>query len=382
MSEFVPMNILFVCGSMKMGADGIGDYTRRLACELVRNGHKASVLAFSDRHIDTPINERQSSEGQEIEVLRVPAHLSDTEKFHSLEKFIKLVNPDWISVQYVLYAYNKKGLPFKFASSLKSICKGRKFEIMFHELWLGMEKYPLFKDKIYGFFQSRIIQNMMSKLKPQMVHTHSRAYQTLLAHYNINAVYLPIFSNIPVIHELHNKVDLSKKEKLSFLLFGHISEGAPVELFAKELSNWCKTTGKYAEFIFAGRNGDAIMEWQNALKSNGIPYMHKGVLSTEELSDLMADSDIGIATTPILLYEKSGSVAAMIKHGLPVLNIAVEWVPEIDIHFDYIDNITEYKVGQLKDWLNVVKKNEPYMNLSVVSQQFIQDLRGGQAAHV
>lgn len=382
MSEFVPMNILFVCGSMKMGADGIGDYTRRLACELVKQGHKASVLAFSDRHVDDATIEKQSSEGQEIEVLRVPSKLSDKEKFDSLGKFIETVNPDWVSVQYVLYAYNKKGLPFKFASSLKSICNGRKVEIMFHELWLGMEKEPVLKDKVYGFFQSRIIQKMMTKLKPQMIHTHSRAYQALLAHYGIQAVYLPIFSNIPVIHELHNQEDLSKKEKLSFLLFGHISEGAPIKAFTDELSHWCKSMGKEVELIFAGRNGDAIAEWQDALNAHGIPYTHKGVLSTEELSDLMSVSDIGIATTPILLYEKSGSVAAMIKHGLPVLNIAVDWVPEIDIHFDYIDNITEYKEGQLSNWLNKVKKNEPYLNLSIVANQFIKDLNGGQVTNV
>lgn len=370
-----PVNIVFICGAAKEGADGIGDYTRRLACELIKNGHQASVLAFSDSFVDEVLRETQESEGVKMDVCRLPKLLPDDKKFEVLKAFIEEKNPEWISLQYVLYAFNKKGLPFGFSSQLKKAVGNRRFQIMFHELWLGMERFPVFKDRVYGFFQSRIIKRMMKELRPQVVHTHSRAYKILLQYHSIPAIHLPIFSNIPVAHELNTDIEIGTKSNLDFLLFGHISPGAPVSDFARELREYLDHNGKTARLIFAGRNGQASADWENALKAHQIPFVKKGVLETAELSDLMAACDIGIATTPVLLYEKSGSVAAMLKHGLPVLNIAVEWVPETIVSFAYSENIKEYQPGNLSPWLTNLKKHQPLKNLAAVASQFAGDLQ-------
>jgi Trk K+ transport system NAD-binding subunit len=45
------MKIAFICGSLEPGRDGVGDYTRRLAGELVKQQHEVLVIAFNDRQI-------------------------------------------------------------------------------------------------------------------------------------------------------------------------------------------------------------------------------------------------------------------------------------------------------------------------------------------
>ena len=50
-----------------------------------------------------------------------------------------------------------------------------------------------------------------------------------------------------------------------------------------------------------------------------------GERSSKEISRILQTLDIGIATTPRQVIQKSGSVAAMLEHGLKVLVIRDDW---------------------------------------------------------
>ena len=41
------MKLIFICGSLEPGRDGVGDYTRRLAGELIRQGHQIAIIALN-----------------------------------------------------------------------------------------------------------------------------------------------------------------------------------------------------------------------------------------------------------------------------------------------------------------------------------------------
>lgn len=374
-------DILFICGALQPGADGIGDYTRRLATELTKQGFVIRMLAYSDRHINSAVNEVLSENNQNLHVLRLPKLMHAKEKSILIRDWMGEVNPNWVSLQYVLYAFSDKGLPFAFASELNSLFPLAKYQIMFHELWLGMERKPLLKDKIFGVMQSLIISNMIKRLKPQVIHTHSRAYLKLLNHHGYQAKWLPIISNIPVMHPERPYVDISNKQNLKFLVFGFISPGAPIESFANELKAFADDNSRQVEILFAGRNGAHDHDWHSAFKQAGIPYAQLGVLDVESLSDLMNDCDIGISTTPFQLYEKSGSVAAMFKHGLPVLNVAVSWDPEIEIQLNVDEPITEYKPGMLSAWLLQLHKPGRKNRLENIAHQFADDLNLNLVKH-
>ena len=292
------------------------------------------------------------------------------------KEWIELHNPEWISIQFVLYAFNNRGLPLFFGKEMKKLSAGRKVHIMFHELWLGVEKYPSAKDRLYGIFQKTIVKSMVKKLQPKVVHTHSALYLKLLQYNKINAKQLKIISNIPVIHEQIKPRQLMADGSLKFLVFGYISPNAPIEDFISELKVVATQKHFKPELIFSGRNGGSLNEWTSTLDKFQIPYSVRGVLSVEELSDLMIEVDVGISTTPFLLYEKSGSVAAMFKHGISVINVAqrIEWDPKFLADFNPDASIVEYVPGIINQWIGSLQKPDKRYSLSDITMQLCRDL--------
>jgi hypothetical protein len=54
-------------------------------------------------------------------------------------------------------------------------------------------------------------------------------------------------------------------------------------------------------------------------KEHGWGFLEKGELPTDLISSYLQSADFGVATSPLSLIGKSGSVAAMLEHGLPVV---------------------------------------------------------------
>lgn len=371
-----PSGLLFICGSLQPGADGIGDYTRRIAGELKKKACKVSIIAFNDKQTNIVLSESQTVDNTVVDVLRLPINLDENYKMALSKEWIDLHNPEWISVQFVLYAFNNRGLPLFFGTEMKKLSAGRKVHIMFHELWLGVEKYPSAKDRLYGIFQKTIIKRMVNKLQPKVVHSHSALYLKLLQYNKINARQLKIISNIPVVHDQISPRQLMADGSLKLLVFGYISPNAPIEEFVSELKSVSEQRHFKPEIIFSGRNGGTLNEWTATLDKYLIPYSVRGVLSIEELSDLMIEVDVGISTTPFLLYEKSGSVAAMFKHGIPVINVAqsIEWDPKFLADFKADPSIVEFVPGMIGKWITQLQKPEMYNNLTDITYQLCRDL--------
>src|SRR5690606_23289428 len=95
------MKILFICGALEEGKDGVGDYTRRLAGELVRHGHQATIIAYNDRHISTIMDSVQQDGDTAVQVLRLPSVLKAKEKVKLSRDYAQQFQPDWISLQLV-----------------------------------------------------------------------------------------------------------------------------------------------------------------------------------------------------------------------------------------------------------------------------------------
>jgi hypothetical protein len=74
-------------------------------------------------------------------------------------------------------------------------------------------------------------------------------------------------------------------------------------------------------FILIGRNGDQELRHRvgEECKHHGWGFLEKGELPTDLISSCLQSADFGVATSPLSLIGKSGSVAAMLEHGLPVV---------------------------------------------------------------
>ena len=315
------MKIIFICGSLEPGKDGVEDYSRRLAATLINQGHTAILVALAES--ETPENKwsTQSENGISVPTLRFGKKQSWVTKKTVIEDYLLSFNPDVLSLQYVPYAFHSKGLALKLVNQLSSLKRYGDWHIMFHELWVGIELKAPLRNQVYALIQKEIIKRTIRELQPFLITTQTQLYRHLLVQMGMRVNLLPLFGNIPVSSK---KNAPNSSESLIFVLFGGIHHSAKIEAFA----DWMKCLEKNhikAEVHFVGSNGGELPRFEAVLRSADIFYKIHGRQDASEISRLFASSHIGITTTPYLLFEKSGSVAAMVEHGLPVLCIARDW---------------------------------------------------------
>src|SRR5947209_6737741 len=105
------MKIVFICGSLEPGKDGVGDYTRRLGATLISKGYELSIIALYDRFISSLEETTQKSDNYEIMVLRLPFSMQDRERYELARDYINKKDPVWLSLQFVIFSFHPKGLP-------------------------------------------------------------------------------------------------------------------------------------------------------------------------------------------------------------------------------------------------------------------------------
>ncbi|MET1054815.1 MAG: hypothetical protein ABWY16_05870 [Pedobacter sp.] len=371
------MKIIFLCGSLEPGRDGVGDYVRCLSAELIRQGHHIAAAGINDGHI----SEMQNSglQGPEaLSVLRLPSNLAEEDRMALLRVFIDSFNPEWISLQFVAFSFHPKGLTFGLASKLKAAGNGRKWQIMFHELWVGMSAEASRKETVWGKVQLLLIKSMIRKIQPKVIHTQSDLYKKQLERIGSSAELLPLFSNIQVVDPEQIKAKISRgikiENKISIVVFGGIHVGGPISQLAKEAKKYADNHALEIELVIVGRNGKEQERWVKEWQSAGLTITQMGEQSAERVSEILSTYDFGFFTTPVALVEKSGSVAAMRAHGIHLLCVSREWNAEGIKTADNPYGISEYEVGGLAAFFEQ-KPDFSYMpTLSIVAEQFVNNL--------
>ena len=370
------MKIVFVCGAMEEGRDGVGDYSRRLAVELLKNGHQVGIVAVNDQHIKTELNGVQQSGGQSVPVLRLPSQWTAQQRFRRAKAWIDDLDPEWVSLQFVPFAFHPKGLTFGINKWL-ILGKKRRWHIMVHELWVGMDEEAGLKFKYWGWLQRQLIKRLFAKLNPDIVHTQCDLYIKMLAKVHVTPIYLPLFGNIPVAHQPQILVYPSQEDTrdiITFVVFGGIHPGSPVAELAHDLKVYSSTTSTQIELKMVGRCGSEQQRWTEVWTAAGISMELLGEQSPEFISAVFTNATIGISTTPAALIEKSGSVAAMREHGLPILCISRPWHPSGIKEINLPDGVVEYQPGKMQEFLNNPKKPATANNISSIANQFIDNL--------
>nr|WP_199077343.1 hypothetical protein [Pedobacter sp. ASV19] len=377
------MRIVFVCGGLEPGKDGVGDYVRKLSKELIKNGHQIWALALNDPFIRYTFQSLiPLGNGEPLE-LRLPADLSAKEKVAKASSFIRAIDPDFMSLQFVPFSFHPKGLPYQLSGILKQLGKDLKWHIMFHELWIGMDRQSPVKHQLLGMAQRRLIKGLLRKLKPVLVHTHCSVYLCELKKLTDTVQKLPLFSNIPVVdpYRISQKMkqDYTLVDELCIVLFGGIHSGAPIKAFAAEAADYAKRNHKNLKLIVAGRNGpeqrNVVKDWEQA----GLPVTISGELDNTQLSKLLTELWFGLFTTPILLAEKSGAVAAMMAHGIHVICVAREWQPLGPVHQPNPLHIPVYERGKLARFFQTQPDFSINASVRSVSEQFIANLSNAKS---
>lgn len=365
------MRIIFICGCLEPGKDGVGDYTRRLAGELIRQGISVGIVSYNDTFIQKELEEYQVSENTSIPCMRIPSIWSNVKRKSCAKLWVDTHKPEWLSLQYVPYAFNKKGLPLGLGQQLKYIGGNTKWHIMFHELWLGIRNNDSIKYRIIGYIQRTLVKIIKNCINIKIVHTHTQLYAWELTKLKLEPIYLPIFSNIPLNRK--NK-GISKSKKISFVMFGWIHPNAPIKQFAEEVSLYFKQTSEHCRLVLVGKSGDEQQKWIKEFESLGIEVIVLGELSPEDISIALQEATVGITTNPFFVVEKSGTVAAMREHGLPILVVSENTRPKDNITLKLPNVLWEYKEGNFYEFMNLKQSNSNFMGLTEIANNFLKDI--------
>ncbi len=366
------MKIVFICGSLEPGFDGVGDYTRRLASELIKQNIEVTILALNDQFINEPVTQNQMIGDIGIDTYRIPLGYTTKNRYNFAENWIDSINPEWLSLQFVPFSFNTKGLPFNLSKNLFRLTKDRKWHIMFHELWIGMDKKSSFKHLVWGKVQKILILNLIKTLKPSLISTQTNLYQIYLAKLGYKAEILPLFSNIPLLSSPKEFKD--NTQKISFVNFGTIHPGAIFYDFAAECANYAKSNNIEIELILLGRCGAEQEKWVTIWRSAGLSLTVFGEQPTDRVSQILSSATFGISSTALPLIEKSGSVASMHQHKLLVVCVSKSWHPRGVDKVPPTNGVLPYISGNLASILNS-KSQVQYNSVTAIAKKMIADFK-------
>lgn len=368
------MRITFICGSLNPGQDGVGDYTRRLAAQLALDGHDCQLIAIND-----VVGDEETADGTQI--IRFKQLLSNPEKSQQAQQLIAQWQPDWISLQFVCFSFHPKGFIHRLTPFIQQCVGTAKLHIMFHELWVGEQPSLSFKHKVMGGIQRQLILKALRGWQVSAMHTSNALYQFVLSHHGYSASILPLFGNIPIETENEPNVAPSLDSKKRTLLFPfsqrhdwNVSE--TMERF-RDLAH---AAGVRLKLIQAGQIRADSPHWrtiQEFCKTHEWECELLGPQTEQSISKLMHEADIGVSSAHIALAGKSGAVAAMQEHGLPVIctitdPISRRFKPDLnqtDELYSLFDDTT-----RLEYLFSSPKRFAPKARLPSVAKQLIESL--------
>lgn len=292
-----------------LGADlrpsrGVGDFARRVASELKRQG------------LGGTIEDRTSGELAEHAV----------------------AEPQGVFLQFVPYAWQLKGIiGADQRAEIIQRCAGRRVVVYMHELWVGESRNERWRNRLVGWWQRRGVVRLLEALRPESIVTSNSAYQAVLAMNGLDAEVLPLPSNLPEPSEADlNEATAWLEERELFekgqfelgAVFGVIHpEWNPVAA-VQEWSDMARAHGRQPVLLTLGKSGLAakpILE-QLQREVKGLRVERAGALTAGLLAALIRRVELGFATTPWNLIGKSGSAAAFRAAGVPVLVTRHDWV--------------------------------------------------------
>ena len=263
---------------------------------------------------------------------------------------------------------------------------------MFHEIWIGDSSEYGWKDRVIGYLQKRSIINLISKIRPRIINTSNSVFRVLLNRNGIIAEELPIYGNIAIVknhsfektYRLLNKngLKIESNNRERFVLagfFGTIHPGWSPDVVFRQLLKIRNKMEKIPVIISMGRMGERGLNiWNYSCEqySKYFQFIKVGEQSSGAISTILQTLDFGISTIPLALAGKSGTVAAMVEHGLPVLFLRDDWVLRSGPTLSRSENMLFHKLNSdfVQKLASGLERRVPQSTRELVTRQFIGNL--------
>lgn len=371
------MKLLFLCTSLEPGRDGVGDYARLLAEACIDAGHECRLVALNDADVTESIIEWQRGRSHDLYCMRLSTKSAWHERLAAAQAVVHEFSPDWLSWQLVPYGFSPKGLIASELSAFNVLGRDRSVHVMLHELWIGLSRGEPLKNLAWGSLQRRRLLHFLRALNPAVIQTSNVVYQTVLGREGCACNILPLFGNVPV-----NEIvpTIPSPTEWAGGIFGTVHPQFKAEPCFDILSRGAKASGRKLRILGLGRlgpHGEALFAHLRENYRDQLEAVIIGEKEPAELSRLLQSLDFGIATHPWGLLGKSGVVAAMLDHGLPVIVPRDDWVlrvrpfevPPIDRQVVKLSEMPpELMAGR------VARKRRPEPRLEEVARIFIESL--------
>jgi hypothetical protein len=316
------MRVAFICADSTPRRDGVGDYTRLLAQTLAGHGAQTQVLALNVRH----------DPAGAFGVLALPETMEWRERLRRAKRALSEFRADAISLQYVPHGWNPKGLPLRKARDLSALCRRWPSLLTLHELWQGSVPPSEARDVVYGTLQRPISLALARSFGPGGTATTNAAYRDVLARHGIEAALLPLMGNLvprPADRDAVRRTLLARlapeaapDETWLCGLFGSRPAWLARPETWRTLQDALRRAGRVPVLALLGGPppGDAeLAGWRASLP--GVPIGHPGELDDAALSAHLQALDLAVTPTRPALIGKSGSAAAVMEHGVPVVSL-------------------------------------------------------------
>lgn len=351
--------ILFICGSAEPGKDGVGDYSIKLADWLRLHNCQVDVLAANDKFIE-------SSE-EKAEILRLSSKLKMKQRRNAIQEKIDDFSPDIIFLQYVPYAFHKKGMPLKFARMLGSVKTTAEWIIMVHEPYIGGKLNT--KGKFVQFAQQKALKRLVKLTSPKRVFTSIKKYENALAEIGIVSSILPLFGNIRF-----TEVDCERSDSLKRVVgvfFGAPPRKENFRFFKEGLIKVSSRVNMQLNLCGKNSGGEFYLYLKQAFENEPIDLQNLGELSENELSQLFLKCNFGISRIAPDLIGKSGSAISLLEHGAKL------WIPLAKSQ-DEIDNEVLFRpdlcFANLSELLNDRSEPGKISNLDKVGKLLLNQI--------
>jgi hypothetical protein len=323
------MKISFLCSSMEPGRDGVGDYVAQFARTLTGRGLDCQIVALCDRYVSAPAI--ASLHGAPVEVVRLPSAHWQADEIGFAEAALRRFDPDWTSLQMVSYGYEQRGLLLWSGSRFERLrLKRARRHLMLHELWIGESLDYGIKDRAVGWLQKKLLLRAVRAWAPEVIHTSNPTYRELLLRNGVAAAELPLPGNIRIAaidgrlarRWVMQRAHLDDAELFLAGVFGALPPYWSDRSWVSRLARACESAGRRLVVLQIGRKtegGEQIWSTLAAAPGVRVDFIEMGEMKEEDISLALQGIDLGIATSPWAVVGKSGAVATMLEHGLPVV---------------------------------------------------------------